>query len=367
MNAKTTPVVFALWSLALLASRSGYTQSFESLPDGGVRDAGSHWVFPKAVGDFQRVGEPARVPQTLHDSYAQYEWVRAGVRSTATVYVYPTESNAEDRSLAGARQEVQNTLKSELLVQLWSEGPFRVGNVPALVGEKSFYKVGLGPASWQTNLYYFDTGHWIVKFRVTAQVSEKDTFQRFDAFVRDQQWASLGLSADTCTGPACKTERPLFTHGALPEQLSLMLVKARLKDVVPKKADDCEPDMVLAALSAAAPAAATETADIKVVTSCAPAKDRRASFVRLDLSEGIRKTFQNEGTDGVSLRGPLTFVVMSLGRGSIFTQLHDGPLDAESVARILEGLAGAKHVVFGSGNKVGQNPQWRDRLSANLD
>ena len=137
---------------------------------------------------------------------------------SATVYVYPPDSRAEDASLEGAKAAIVASLKSVPLAQSWSEGPFRAGKEPVLVGEKAFYKIGIGPDSSQTNLYYFDTGKWVVKVRLSAQKTVKGTFQALDTFVRDLPWDSLGLTAESCTGSACRMDRAIAMHGMIPSR-----------------------------------------------------------------------------------------------------------------------------------------------------
>jgi hypothetical protein len=302
------PALFSVTAFLLLTGRTVCAENFQELADGGVRHTESGWVFPKAVGEFQRVGNPEEVAGT-RDKVAKYERSAEGNRIAATVYVYPADSRAEDASLEGAKAVIVAGLKSAALAQSWSEGPFRAGKTPVLVGEKAFYKIGIGPDSSQTNLYYFDTGKWVVKIRLTPQKTEKDTFQSLDTFVRDQSWDSLGLTTETCTGSACRADRPVAVHGALPEQLA----------------------------------------------GCAPAKGMRASFVRMTLSQDIRDKIEIQSPDGLSLRDPLTFVVLSNGKNSIYTQMHDGPLDAASVARMLETLRGTRHTIFANGDKRGKN------------
>jgi hypothetical protein len=75
----------------------------------------------------------------------------------------------------------------------------------------------------------------------------------------------------------------------------------------------------------------------------------------MTLSQDVRDKIEIQSPDGLSLRDPLTFVVLSNGKNSIYTQMHDGPLDAASVARILEVLRGTRHTIFANGDKHGKN------------
>jgi hypothetical protein len=349
------PALFSITALALLAGRTVCAENFQELADGGVRHTESGWLFPKAIGEYQRVGNPEEVAGT-RDKVAKYERSTEGNRIAATVYVYPPDSRAEDAPLEGAKAVLVAGLKSADLAQLWSEGPFRAGKTPVLVGEKAFYKIGIGPDSSQTNLYYFDTGKWVVKIRMSPQKTEKDTFQSLDTFVRDQSWDSLELTTETCTGRACRADRPLAVHGALPEQLAMLLVNAKLKDVFPREMPACEAGALEAALAAPGPQQADgQPEPLHVAAGCAPAKGMKASFVRMTLSQEIRDKIELQSPDGLSLRDPLTFVVLSNGKNSIYTQMHDGPLDAASVARMLETLRGTRHMIFANADKRGKN------------
>lgn len=334
-----------------------FAAAFTVSVPGYAQDA-SGWTFPNSVGDFQRVGEAANVAGTAADTVAQYERSANGSRTAATVYVYPRDSRAADASLEAAKTGIAKSLKSTGLAQLWSEGPFRVGKAPVLVGEKAFYKIGIGPSSTLTNLYYFDTGRWIVKIRMTPQETEEDTLQTLDRFVRDQPWDSLGLTADTCTGVACQVDRPMPTHGSLPERLALMLVSAKLKDVFPKQLPACDAGALETALNATVAAPAGDAPEpIRIAAACAPSRGMRASFLRMDFDQKIRDMLEREGPDGLSLRGPVSFVVMSNGRDSIYTQMYDGKLDSGTIKGVLETLGGTSHVVFARGDRHGKTPK----------
>ena len=54
----------------------------------------------------------------------------------------------------------------------------------------------------------------------------------------------------------------------------------------------------------------------------------RASFLRVTLAQDMLDTINSQSPDGLSLRGPMTFVVVNRGKESIYTQMHDGRLDA---------------------------------------
>ena len=154
--------------LALLA-QPGQAQPLRPAADEAVEHTGSGWVFPKHVGDYTRGSDPECIAGTANDCGANYEDSRA---MAATVYVYPDDSPAADASYAGAKAVIEQDLEQQPFAQAWSEGPFRVGSARPLVGEKIFYKIGIGADSTQTSLYFFDTGRWIVKIRISGRVQE---------------------------------------------------------------------------------------------------------------------------------------------------------------------------------------------------
>jgi hypothetical protein len=344
-------------AIALILFRAAHAEDFEKVADEALRHTESGWIFPKAVGDFQRVGEPQKITGT-RDCAARYDRSANGLQSTATVYLYPADSPAADASLDGAKAAIVADLKNTPLVQLWSEGPFRAGKTLPLLGEKAFYKVGIGPQSSQTNLYYFDTGKWVVKVRLSVQKTEEDTFQKLDTFVRDLPWDSLGLSTDSCTGPACRTDRLIAAHGALPEQLAMLLITSKLKEVFPREMPPCDAGTLGTVLTAeSATQAEGEAQPLEVMAACAPRKGWKASFLRMTLAEDILLMLETRSPDGLSLRGPISFVALNQGKNTIYTQMHDGKLDGTSVGRILEALNAEAPLAFATADKSGKNPK----------
>ena len=350
-----------LWfGLASAMPFASFSQDFSALPDGGVKHGASGWVFPKAVGEFQRTGDPVIAAGT-RDAVGQYERTANGLKTSATVYVYPSDSNAVDATLEGAKRAAESNLASIALAQSWSEGPFKAGSLP-LVGEKVFYKIGIGPSSTQTNLYFFDTGRWVVKFRLSPQKTEVGTFQSLDAFVRDQAWAELGLTAENCTGSACRPSRPVPVHGAMAEQIALMMVGAKIKEVFPK-APACEESSLVTALTAPESSGSGEL--VRIVTSCSQGKAVRASFLRYELDADMREAIEAKSPDGLSLRGPITFMARTDGKSSVYTMLFDGPLDVATAREMLEVVGGKSSKPFATADKRGQKPQLETRFIRN--
>jgi hypothetical protein len=357
-DARGVVCIFSLFVSATFASPA-FAQDAAKPPE-PVKHAPSGWVFPGSVGEFVR-SEKVEFVGATNDAVAHYQRTANGLRTTATVYVYPPNSQAADAPLAGARRALEIGLANVGMAQSWSEGPFRAGKTPELVGEKTFYKIGIGPDSSQTNLYYFDTGNWVIKFRLSVQKTEKESFQLLDAFVRDQPWSELGLNAENCTGSACRLSRPIAVHGALPEQLALLLTGAKLKEVFPPRLEACDASALAASLTAPdSQGAAAEP--IRVVAACAQDKRVRASFLRMDLGAEILDSIESKSPDGLSLRGPLTFMARSDGKDTIFTMLFDGPLDAATVEQMVGVLKGKASTPFATADKNGKNASVKIRF-----
>ena len=345
----------SVWLVGLVLAPAGIAQAgnLEKLADDALKHVPSGWVFPKTIGEFQR-GEVQEISGT-HDVAAQYD--ANGLHSRATVYVYPPDSPAGDASLAGARAAIKSLLKSTGLAETFSEGPFRAGKAPLLVGEKTFFKIGVGPDTTMTNLYYFDTGKWVVKLRLSVDKVEKATFPQIDNFVREQRWDSLGLSVDNCTGAACRVERPIPLHGRLPEQLAILLLNSKVSEVFPKELPECDVGALQTALGTANGKQGDAPQPIRVAAACAPKKGVRASFLRMEFDQEIRDSIEMQSPDGLSLRGPMTFVVLNSGKSSIYTQMYDGSHDAASLQRMLAAFGGEDPVKFATADKHGKDPQ----------
>jgi hypothetical protein len=178
--------------------------TLHAIADGAFQHHGSSWIFPRQIGDFARVGAPQDVDGTI-DVVAYYAKVEGSVRTTAVVSVYPPESAAAEATLASAKAAIESTLKAAKQETVRSEGPFNVGEQPELVGVKASYKADAAAGS-QTNLYFIDTGAWIVKIRGVAERADKNTDPMLDDFVRGQRWESLELTDKSCTGTACKAK-----------------------------------------------------------------------------------------------------------------------------------------------------------------
>lgn len=193
-----------LLATLLYFSQAGMADTLHAVADGAFQHHGSSWIFPQQIGGFVRIGAPQDVDGTI-DVVAYYAKVEGSVRTTAVVSVYPPDSAAAETTLASAKAAIESTLKSAKQEAVQSEEPFRVGRQPELVGVRTSYKVDAAAGSL-TNLYFFDTGAWIVKIRGAAEKADKNSAPLLDDFVRGQRWESLELTDKNCTGAACSAK-----------------------------------------------------------------------------------------------------------------------------------------------------------------
>jgi hypothetical protein len=194
--------------LSLIACFSAYSASLadplHEIDNGAVQHEDSGWIFPKRIGEFIRIGVPQTIDGTS-DVNAYYERVVNGSRTLATVDVYPPDSAAPEVTFESSKAAIELKLGSDGRKPSQSERVFKVGKERALAGRQVVYKVGADTSGSQTSLYFIDTGKWIVKIRAAVERTESDTAQKLDDFARGQAWESLGLSDQTCAGPACDT------------------------------------------------------------------------------------------------------------------------------------------------------------------
>jgi hypothetical protein len=172
---------------------AGHADTLHRIQDGAHQHHFSLWIYPQRIGEFVRVGTPTDIDGTA-DVIATYQRLLDGVRTTATVDVYPPDSYAVEATLERARAAIRRAAGSEELI----EQPFMVGAERALKGVK------VSAARSASSLYFFDTGAWIIKVRGTTERAGSGTDQALDEFVRSQRWDSLDLSDEACTGPACQ-------------------------------------------------------------------------------------------------------------------------------------------------------------------
>jgi hypothetical protein len=151
---------------------------------GGFYHHQSGWIFPETIGDFSLVGVPGDINGTV-DVAAYYARVSKGVRTVASVSVYPPDTAAPESTPASINS-------TSVAVDISKQ--------PSLRAAKFAYKDGKNS---RATVYFVDTGAWIVKIRASMLVTDKVMGPILDKFVRRQRWDSLQLSPANCTGAAC--------------------------------------------------------------------------------------------------------------------------------------------------------------------
>ncbi len=187
---------------ALMFGTVGLCDPLHAIGAGAFQHHDSGWIFPQQVAGFIREGVPQDVDGSS-DATAHYSRTVGETRIIAHVDVYPPDSAAAGASLQDA-SAVLDAAGPRL--ERPFELEFKVGERCGLIGVQVSYPNGSGgePAAAQAHLYFIDTGGWIVKIRVTAVATDEQALVRF---VREQRWDSLGLTDQSCTGPACVRAR----------------------------------------------------------------------------------------------------------------------------------------------------------------
>lgn len=345
MNSRVTLVGLGL---ALAASMvSGGT--LQSLENGSYRHEKSGWIYPAAVGDF-RLDKTGCLPD-LDDCTASY----SDGKNHATVYVYSPSSKAEDASLAGAVEFLEARITGSLLdgpswVERFSEGPFRVGDAVQLRGNKVYYKIGMGPGSVHEYLYYFDTGAWIIKIRVSGPTNDRSVFGRIDGFVRGMPWTGLLTDPSRCTGAACATNRVLPIRTLVLETLSMLLAETSLREPSSEKAA-CDHEAIATAMSSATP---RDKLSLDLVASCTDAKRRKFAFVRMELPANVRDQIDTAAPEGLSLIGPAHFMIVRDRKVTSYTAMHDGMPTAAIVSAMIARADDEAALPFAQTNEKGK-------------
>jgi hypothetical protein len=335
---------FAIFAMIFVTSSPvSASATLENQPDKSVRHKESGWLFPKRVGSMDSLKDAKAIIGT-EDVVAGYENGKGENRIIGDVYVYPRTSPALDASYAGANTAIVSLIRGPLSMnQLWSEGPFIVGTDRKLMGRKAFYKLGLGPTSVSTNLYFFDLGKWVVKVRVSGK-ENADAQKIANAFVKALPWESLKLAEFGCTGFSCTVTTPEPIHGLVPEIISMLMVdKAGFQA---EKVDTiCDPGALVASYAAAPKQGANGLAQpIEKVASCRVGKVS-IGFIRFVLPPEMLSKLE-DSPDGLSLRGPFSFVMAKDGDVTHMAELYDGTLDAAAITAMLSRVKDGKQIDF---------------------
>jgi hypothetical protein len=159
--------------------------TIHSIANGAYQHHQSGWIFPDPVGDFSLVGVPQDI-NGMVDVAAYYARVSKGVRTVASVSVYPPDSTEPETTPASIKA-------APVAVEISKQ--------PRLRAVRLTYKDG---KTARATVYFVDTGAWIVKIRASVPATDKETAPILEKFVRSQRWDSLQLSSTSCTGAACR-------------------------------------------------------------------------------------------------------------------------------------------------------------------
>jgi hypothetical protein len=162
--------------------------TLHNIGKGDYQHHDSGWIFPERIGEFTRIGAPQDVDGTI-DVVAHYARVHNESRTSAIVDVYPASSSAPGARHEEAVAEMRTAAVSSETDELKIDGPL------PLKGVKTH--------SPGNELYFVDTGPWIVKVRTRSESADASNDDANDEFVRQQRWDSLNLTQAACTGPAC--------------------------------------------------------------------------------------------------------------------------------------------------------------------
>lgn len=160
--------VLATITVYLCASAEVTADPLHSRAGGDYWHHDSGWIFPIAIGPFERVGVPQDVAGSS-DAVAYYARELQGIRIVASVDVVAGDSMAERLSVDGASSQLALGTKELAATRV--------------IGSPS------ADASVQV-LYVVDSGEWSV--RVLAQLpADVLAVAGLDDFVRTQRWDTL--------------------------------------------------------------------------------------------------------------------------------------------------------------------------------
>jgi hypothetical protein len=159
----------------LMSGHVTHADPIHAIADGAYWHHDSGWVFPEKLGQFARIGAAQDVAGSS-EAVAHYAAVENGLRTTASVDIYPADS-----ALAGTDLETAG--------RLMSEGEFAVGKAHALSAVRRIYAVGQGESTGLIAIYLVIAGEWRVTIRIDG--SHVDAVPMMDAFVLAQRWETL--------------------------------------------------------------------------------------------------------------------------------------------------------------------------------
>jgi hypothetical protein len=166
----------ALALTCLAVSTVSLADTIHEMENGAYYHHQSGWIFPAQIGDFSLVGAPQDINGTV-DVIAYYARMSKGVRTVASVSVYPPDSAAPETTPASIKA-------TPIAVELSKQPPLRAARLT--------YKDG---KTTRATVYFIDTGPWIIKIRASLPATDKENAPILEKFVRGQRWDRMQLSS----------------------------------------------------------------------------------------------------------------------------------------------------------------------------
>jgi len=166
----------ALALTALAFSSVSPADTIHAMENGAYYHHQSGWIFPAQIGDFSLVGAPQDINGTV-DVIAYYARVSKGVRTVASVSVYPPDSAAPQTTPASIKA-------TPIAVELSKQ--------PSLRAIRQTYKDG---KTTRATVYFIDRGPWIIRIRESLPATDKESAPILEKFVRGQRWDRMQPSS----------------------------------------------------------------------------------------------------------------------------------------------------------------------------
>jgi hypothetical protein len=157
--------------------------------DGAHWHHDSGWLFPERLGEFTRVGHAQDVAGS-RDAVAYYARVADGVRTVASVDVYPDESAAELASLEAASAAIERDLPPGF--ERADEPGVALGGAAPRDLVRVTWRYTRAATDALDTLYLAAVGSWRVRIRITVPRATPGAVALGEDFVRAQRWEALG-------------------------------------------------------------------------------------------------------------------------------------------------------------------------------
>ena len=158
--------------------------------EGAWQHEQSGWIFPKQIGEFERINPPYEIDGT-YDVGAAYERLENGSRTRATVHIYAQDSAAVEADFSAAKRKFNNAASDSAAV---SEA---ICSIEAAV-VVTCRKLNLKTDAATKHLYFVETNEWVVNIRTIADTTASASAST-DRFVSELHWNTLGTVPDLHT------------------------------------------------------------------------------------------------------------------------------------------------------------------------